>query len=125
MTPDIVQDGLYYVVTDRWQRFSDLALTPQSIAELAQSADEFLVHGVDVEGMRFVPTSHLARSFLQGTCSKPSIAVSGHISRSQLRSQCLTNLPTPVEVVKRTQSQRYFITPKKQRADVDRMQSAA
>lgn len=46
------QDGLYYVVTDRWQRFSDLALTPQSIAELAQSADEFLVHGVDVEGMR-------------------------------------------------------------------------
>ncbi|GAQ85649.1 1-(5-phosphoribosyl)formimino-5-aminoimidazole-4-carboxamide ribonucleotide isomerase [Klebsormidium nitens] len=46
------KDGLYHVVTDRWQRFSDLALTPQSIAELAQSADEFLVHGVDVEGMR-------------------------------------------------------------------------
>jgi hypothetical protein len=46
------QEGLYYVVTDRWQRFSDLALTPESIEELAQSADEFLVHGVDVEGMR-------------------------------------------------------------------------
>ena len=46
------QDGEYYVVTDRWQRFSDLALSQRSVAELAKSADEFLVHGVDVEGMR-------------------------------------------------------------------------
>eukprot|EP00271_Cylindrocystis_brebissonii_P004909 TRINITY_DN1683_c0_g1_i1.p1 TRINITY_DN1683_c0_g1~~TRINITY_DN1683_c0_g1_i1.p1 ORF type:complete len:342 (-),score=60.96 TRINITY_DN1683_c0_g1_i1:39-1064(-) len=46
------KDGQYRVVTDRWQRFSDVALTQQSIAELAESADEFLVHGVDVEGMR-------------------------------------------------------------------------
>ena len=47
------QDGEYYVVTDRWQRFSDLALSQRSIDELAESADEFLVHGVDVEGMRW------------------------------------------------------------------------
>jgi phosphoribosylformimino-5-aminoimidazole carboxamide ribotide isomerase len=41
------------VVTDRWQRFSDLALNEATLAMLAASADEFLVHGVDVEGMRY------------------------------------------------------------------------
>lgn len=40
----------YYVVTDRWQRFSDLAVTPGTLRELAGSCAEFLVHGVDVEG---------------------------------------------------------------------------
>jgi hypothetical protein len=33
------------VVTDRWQVFSDFVLTRESLAELAQSADELLVHG--------------------------------------------------------------------------------
>ena len=46
------RDGTYYVVTDRWQRFSDLALSEASLAALAASCDEFLVHGVDVEGMQ-------------------------------------------------------------------------
>ncbi|KAK9820055.1 hypothetical protein WJX72_005545 [[Myrmecia] bisecta] len=40
----------YYVVTDRWQKFSELALSERTLAELAQSCNEFLVHGVDVEG---------------------------------------------------------------------------
>ena len=42
----------YWVVTDRWQRFSELAITPQTLAQLAESCAEFLVHGVDVEGLR-------------------------------------------------------------------------
>ncbi|KAH8954495.1 hypothetical protein BDL97_08G081500 [Sphagnum fallax] len=46
------KDGHYMVVTDRWQCFSDLALNEATLAMLAASADEFLVHGVDVEGMR-------------------------------------------------------------------------
>ena len=45
-------DGRYYVVTDRWQRFSSLALSEAALARLAESCDEFLVHGVDVEGMQ-------------------------------------------------------------------------
>lgn len=45
-------DGQYYVVTDRWQRWSELALSEASLAALAASCDEFLVHGVDVEGMQ-------------------------------------------------------------------------
>lgn len=42
----------YWVVTDRWQRFTDLALTPETLAALSESCAEFLVHGVDVEGQR-------------------------------------------------------------------------
>jgi phosphoribosylformimino-5-aminoimidazole carboxamide ribotide isomerase len=46
------RDGQYWVVTDRWQRFSSLALSEATLAQLADSCDEFLVHGVDVEGMQ-------------------------------------------------------------------------
>jgi phosphoribosylformimino-5-aminoimidazole carboxamide ribotide isomerase len=46
------RDGQYYVVTDRWQRFTTLAVGAASLAALAARCDEFLVHGVDVEGMK-------------------------------------------------------------------------
>uniref|UniRef100_A0A7S0RGK2 1-(5-phosphoribosyl)-5-[(5-phosphoribosylamino)methylideneamino] imidazole-4-carboxamide isomerase HISN3, chloroplastic n=1 Tax=Chlamydomonas leiostraca TaxID=1034604 RepID=A0A7S0RGK2_9CHLO len=46
------RDGKYWVVTDRWQKFSELSLSQESLAKLAASCDEFLVHGVDVEGMQ-------------------------------------------------------------------------
>ena len=42
-------DG-YYVVTDRWQRFTELRINPAVLDELSASCDEFLVHAVDVEG---------------------------------------------------------------------------
>jgi phosphoribosylformimino-5-aminoimidazole carboxamide ribotide isomerase len=43
------QDG-YYVVTDRWQKFTELRISPAVLEELAAFCDEFLVHAVDVEG---------------------------------------------------------------------------
>lgn len=43
------RDG-YYVVTDRWQNFTELRISSQVLTELAASCDEFLVHAVDVEG---------------------------------------------------------------------------
>ncbi len=46
------REGVYYVVTDRWQRFTDCAVDASSLASLASRCDEFLVHGVDVEGMK-------------------------------------------------------------------------
>ncbi len=46
------RDGKFYVVTDRWQRFTDECVDAQSLATLADSCAEFLVHGVDVEGLR-------------------------------------------------------------------------
>ena len=46
------QNDHYLVVTDRWQKFTELAINEQSLSKLAISCDEFLVHGVDVEGKR-------------------------------------------------------------------------
>ena len=44
--------GGYWVVTDRWQRFTDLPVTGKTLESLAGYCAEFLVHGVDVEGKR-------------------------------------------------------------------------
>lgn len=46
------RDGVYYVVTDRWQKFTRFAVTRENLTELAQYCGEFLIHGVDVEGKR-------------------------------------------------------------------------
>ena len=40
----------FYIVTDRWQKFTDTEVTPRLLKELSAYCDEFLVHGVDVEG---------------------------------------------------------------------------
>ncbi|KAF0685920.1 Aste57867_22237 [Aphanomyces stellatus] len=45
-------DGLYYIMTDRWQVFSHVTLSAALLNELAAYCDEFLVHAVDVEGKR-------------------------------------------------------------------------
>ena len=44
------RDGDYYVVTDRWQKFTDVKLSEQVLSDLASCCDEFLIHAVDVEG---------------------------------------------------------------------------
>ena len=40
----------YYIVTDRWQTFTQERVTPQLLDSLADDAHEFLIHAVDVEG---------------------------------------------------------------------------
>ena len=40
----------YLVVTDRWQKFTDLAISRESLEKLAGWCEEFLIHAVDVEG---------------------------------------------------------------------------
>lgn len=45
------KENAYYVVTDRWQKYTDLRLNRESMEELASYCDEFLIHAVDVEGM--------------------------------------------------------------------------
>jgi phosphoribosylformimino-5-aminoimidazole carboxamide ribotide isomerase len=42
--------GGYFVVTDRWQKFTDLAISRESLEKLAGWCAEFLIHAVDVEG---------------------------------------------------------------------------
>jgi phosphoribosylformimino-5-aminoimidazole carboxamide ribotide isomerase len=41
----------YFVVTDRWQKFTELAISQENLRKLAGSCAEFLVHAVDVEGL--------------------------------------------------------------------------
>ena len=44
------KDDRYYVVTDRWQTFTNVVVDEKLLTSLAEYCDEFLVHGVDVEG---------------------------------------------------------------------------
>lgn len=44
------RDGRYYIVTDRWQNYTKVELTEQTMEDLSVFCDEFLVHAVDVEG---------------------------------------------------------------------------
>lgn len=42
--------GSYYIVTDRWQKFTEVEVTLALMEELGEACDEFLIHAVDVEG---------------------------------------------------------------------------
>ena len=44
------KDGRFYIVTDRWQTFTNVELGTAILGRLSGYCDEFLVHGVDVEG---------------------------------------------------------------------------
>jgi len=41
----------YVVVTDRWQKFTDVTLSKSTMEKLANWCEEFLIHAVDVEGL--------------------------------------------------------------------------
>lgn len=45
------RDGNYFVVTDRWQKFTDVPLSAETLKTFSQSCTEFLIHAVDVEGL--------------------------------------------------------------------------
>ena len=44
------KDDQYFIVTDRWQKFTNVPVTLEVMEELGNHCDEFLVHAVDVEG---------------------------------------------------------------------------
>jgi len=44
------KDGEYYIVTDRWQKFTEVKVTESTLDLLANYCDEFMIHAVDVEG---------------------------------------------------------------------------
>ena len=44
--------GPYYVVTDRWQTYTDVQVNEETLLKLGQYCCEFLVHGVENEGKR-------------------------------------------------------------------------
>ena len=42
--------NIYYIVTDRWQRYTDVPLNRETLDLLSGYCSEFLIHAVDVEG---------------------------------------------------------------------------
>jgi phosphoribosylformimino-5-aminoimidazole carboxamide ribotide isomerase len=47
-----LKEGKYYVVTDRWQKFTNIEINETNLANLAGYCGEFLIHAADVEGRR-------------------------------------------------------------------------
>src|SRR4029079_6477758 len=45
------RDGAYFVVTDRWRKFTEVTLSRETLESFARFCSEFLVHAVDVEGL--------------------------------------------------------------------------
>ena len=45
------RDGKYFVVTDRWQKFTELELNAATLEKFSAYCAEFLIHAVDVEGL--------------------------------------------------------------------------
>lgn len=45
------REGDYFVVTDRWQKFTAEKVSAELLSKLAASCDEFLIHAADVEGL--------------------------------------------------------------------------
>lgn len=83
------RDGAYYIVTDRWQKFTDTALTTDVLDELSQYCAEFLVHAVDVEGKARGIETELA-SLLGGWPGIPATYAGGVGSLADLKelSRC-------------------------------------
>lgn len=44
------KDDVYYIVTDRWQKFTNVKVCKETLELLAEYCDEYLIHAVDVEG---------------------------------------------------------------------------
>jgi len=72
------KDGRYLIVTDRWQKFTDTALSEETLDMLAPYCSEFLVHAVDVEGKASGIEKELA--VMLGSWDKIPITYAGGIS---------------------------------------------
>lgn len=71
------KDGAYYIVTDRWQKFTQEKVTPEFLQELKNSCDEFLIHAVDVEGKASGIETELVRMLAQ--CKDHPVTYAGGV----------------------------------------------
>lgn len=70
------RNGEYYIVTDRWQKNTNVILNKETVEELSESCDEFLIHAVDVEGKAQGIEEELA-SLLGTVCQIPCTYAGG------------------------------------------------
>lgn len=61
------KDDKWFVVTDKWTKFSDFEVNQTSIAMIEDYCDELLIHAVDVEGKRSGMQEDLVRDLAQWT----------------------------------------------------------
>lgn len=88
------REGSYYIVTDRWQKFTDVEVTPSLLSELSESCSEFLIHAVDVEGKASGIERELVRllgawegipvTYAGGVGSLEDLRVLGELGRGRL-----------------------------------------
>ncbi len=71
-------NGRYFVVTDRWQKFTEVEVCESTFDELASYCDEFLIHGVDVEGLR-QGTDERLLEILSGPADRYNITYAGGV----------------------------------------------
>ena len=71
------KDGKYYIVTDRWQKFTEQMITEELLEQLSGYCDEFLVHAVDVEGKAGGIEEELVR--LLGSWGKIPVTYAGGV----------------------------------------------
>ena len=67
----------YYIVTDRWQKFTDVKLSVETLDELSDYCDEFLVHAADVEGLQNGIEDSVAR--ILGSWGKKPVTYAGGV----------------------------------------------
>lgn len=72
------EDDGYYVVTDRWQKFTKERVTPELLDLLSGYCDEFLIHAADVEGKASGIEEELVR--LLGTWGEIPVTYAGGIA---------------------------------------------
>lgn len=86
------RNGAYYIVTDRWQNFTEVRLTPVVLENLSACCDEFLIHAVDVEGK----SRGIERELVQmlGDCVRIPVTYAGGVGSFEdleLLRQCGKN----------------------------------
>ena len=70
------KDGKYYVVTDRWQKFTDIEMNSQTLEMFSKYCDEFLIHAVDTEGKAKGIEPQIAQIMVE-YCTIPSTYAGG------------------------------------------------
>ncbi|SET26553.1 phosphoribosylformimino-5-aminoimidazole carboxamide ribotide isomerase [[Clostridium] polysaccharolyticum] len=71
------KDGTYFIVTDRWQKFTNVEVTYETLDMLSDYCDEFLIHAVDVEGKASGVETELVK--MLGKWSKIPVTYAGGV----------------------------------------------
>ncbi len=79
------RDDRFWIVTDRWQTFTDVSVDATSCRHLAQFCSEFLIHAADVEGLCRGIDEKLVRILAEG-CPLPTTYAGGAKSLEDLHS---------------------------------------